>query len=108
MILLQLVALLLEFAGAVLMANGYLSPAGSFLDKLATLLSALFGGSTGRGAERAFQAGLSREQYRSVLRGLALIGVGFLLQAVALLMTLLGAESAAPARPDTGGIIPPL
>jgi hypothetical protein len=78
------------------------------LDKLATLVSALFDGGTAKGAKYLFEAGFSHEQYRSVLRGLALIGVGFLLQAVALMLTLLGAESAAPVRPDAGGIVPPL
>lgn len=86
MILLQLVALLLQLVGAVLMANAYLSPADGLLAKLALLVSAFFGTRTAEGGETAFEAGFSREQYPGVLRGLALIAAGFLLQALVLVV----------------------
>ena len=88
MLWLQLAALLLEIVGVGLMANAYLSPARGLLAKLGLLVSALLGTDAAAGAEAAFEAGFSREQYRGVLRGLALIGAGFLLQALILLASL--------------------
>ncbi len=86
--ILQMLGSVAEIAGVVLMANGYLSPARGETAKLQVLMSALFGGPSADGAEEAYDAGLSSESYRSVLRGLAVVGLGFLLQAVALLVSI--------------------
>jgi hypothetical protein len=91
LILAQLAGLVLEIFGVLLMAHAYLAPARGALGKLRLLLAALFGAPTVDGAEITYQAGFSRESYRGVLRGLALIGAGFAVQAVALLFALLSA-----------------
>lgn len=89
LILAQLAGLVLEILGVLLMAHAYLAPARGPLGKLRLLLAALFGTPTVDGAEATYLAGFSRESYKGVLRGLALIGAGFLVQAVALLVALL-------------------
>ena len=89
LIVAQLVGLGLEILGVLLMAHAYLAPARGGAGKLRLLLAALFSTPMVDGAEVTYEAGFSRESYKGVLRGLALIGAGFVVQAVALLLTLL-------------------
>lgn len=91
----QLAGLLLEIVGVVLMANAYLTPARGLRGRLRLLVSALLDSSTADGAEVVYEAGFRQESYRGVLRGLALIGLGFLVQAIALIVSLLAAPAPA-------------
>jgi len=91
----QLVGLGLEIVGVVLMTNAYLTPARGATSRLRLLWSALFSSPTADGAEVVYEAGFWQESYRGVLRGLALIGLGFVVQAVALILSLLTAPPAA-------------
>jgi hypothetical protein len=74
----QLLGLCLEVAGVLRMANGYTSsatPGGA----LRIVVSALVRGATARGA--ASIAHLSPEDRLKSLQGLAVVGLGFLVQA---------------------------
>lgn len=92
--LLQVVGLLLQLAGVLLMANGYTN----FVhpgDLVALLSSALWRGKSARGAA-ALQK-LSQEKKLASLQGLAFVGLGFLVQALgtgwAMVLTFLAASS---------------
>lgn len=87
---LQLFGLILEIVGVFSMANGYLSLFDTSGGRLRLLLSALTPkGDVVRGAQilRDADGASEKESYRGVLRGLALIGLGFVLQAIALIVS---------------------
>jgi hypothetical protein len=88
LLLVQLVGLVLEILGVVFMAHAYLAPARGGFGKFRLLVAALFSTPRVDGAEVAYEAGFSREKYKGVLRGLALIGAGFALQAVVVMVAL--------------------
>jgi hypothetical protein len=71
-----------EIAGAIMMANSYLGAA-RVKDWMRLILSALVRGDEARGAIQG--RGVNEENGLLALQGLALITIGFLLQALALL-----------------------
>lgn len=84
--LLQLLGVSFDVWGALALANGYLS-AVQRRDVLRVLWSALWSGSAARGASEL--SVVSPEKRLESLRGLALIGLGFLLQAIGAALALL-------------------
>ena len=84
--LFQLLGLILEILGVLGMANAYLAVAQGSRSKLSLLLDALFRGPRARGANRLQEAGFNAEDRLRVLQGLGLIGLGFLFQAIGLIL----------------------
>lgn len=84
-LVLDLIGLLLQIAGVLLMANGYTGMVrATHLPRL--LLSALVRGPVARGAARV--GTVTPEDRLRSLHGLSLVGVGFLLQAVSKVLLL--------------------
>ena len=94
--LLELLGSVLEFTGAVLMANallGLINP----LDLPRYLLSALVGGKSAKGFARL--SGLSPEDYQKSLRGLALIALGWAVKLSVVVWQVVTDFQRSPARP---------
>ncbi len=85
--LLVLLGLILEIVGVFFMANGYTRGVRGVLGKARVLVSALWRGGIAREATRMLQ--LTAEDARSVLQGIAYIGLGFVLQAAGCVVSLL-------------------
>jgi len=83
---LELAALGLQVAGVLLMANGYTRVVAT-RDLPFLLLSALFRGKIARGAAQI--GDLVAEDRLRALQGLALVGLGFMLQGGAVFLALL-------------------
>lgn len=84
--LFQVGGLGLEVVGVLMMANGYLTVAEGRWGKFLLLLDALLRGTGARGADRLQKAGFDLESRILVLRGLSLVGVGFLAQAAGVIL----------------------
>jgi len=85
--LLVLLGLILEIAGVFFMANGYTRGVRGVLGKARVLASALWRGGLAREATRMLE--LTTEDARSVLQGIAYIGLGFVFQAAGCVVSLL-------------------
>lgn len=93
----QLGGLGLEILGVLLMADAYLDLVATKRGKLRLLASALVrglgrGGATAEGARMVREAGFSAEDSLRVLRGLACIAFGFVLQAIGIVLAYLSAR----------------